>query len=501
MTNPPAWVASEACAQGRRTHRRVLMACAAVLAIYLVLGSMTVWMCRLTGDEGWYTLAALQLLQGRMLYRDFLFTQPPAMPHLYAGWLALTGPSLVAARTLSCVLGFATVALTMSAAQRKAGYLAALIAGLLLVGNLSFMFDVCSVKTQALTVCLSALSLWATSHERTHWGLPLALLAAAALVLTRLSMLPVLAMLGVYAWQTGVRPAWIAGAFTLVVVTLLRYPLQNLWFGMVDFHSAWYGDPHWRFDRFCSVLNGFMGNQWPIMLAATSAAGLWFGRQRIGSGFSADLARRIPWLGLLLACYALTSAIHLFRAVAYPIHQTSNIVFVVMFAACIWARFLEHRPRARRLSFALLGLTLALGWRTQEYVVHADGAGGLGKLAEVSQLLRNIAPARGLLWTLSSELAVETGLPLLPGWELSEFSWFPQLSETRARALHVTNRAMLLRDLSAARPTLICLTQRHLRLLGPLVESEIVARYRLHASFERYGQFFEPLLVFIRDER
>ena len=50
--------------------------------VFLVLAS--VWLGGLNQDEGWYLYAANLVAEGKMLYRDFFYTQGPLLPIIYS---------------------------------------------------------------------------------------------------------------------------------------------------------------------------------------------------------------------------------------------------------------------------------------------------------------------------------------------------------------------------------------------------------------------------------
>jgi hypothetical protein len=56
-----------------------------VLAVGLsiLLGAANLFLGSLNQDEGWYLYAAKQITEGKVLYRDFMFTQGPALPYIY----------------------------------------------------------------------------------------------------------------------------------------------------------------------------------------------------------------------------------------------------------------------------------------------------------------------------------------------------------------------------------------------------------------------------------
>lgn len=59
------------------------------------------------GDEGYYLLAARLVGETRTLYSDFLYTQMPLLPYVYALWFKLFSVSWLAARGLSIALAIA----------------------------------------------------------------------------------------------------------------------------------------------------------------------------------------------------------------------------------------------------------------------------------------------------------------------------------------------------------------------------------------------------------
>jgi hypothetical protein len=71
-------------------------------------------------DDGWYLHPTLRMLGGEILYRDIWTFYSPLEHHLFAALLAITGPSLLAARTAWVVLLVAGVAATYGVARRLA---------------------------------------------------------------------------------------------------------------------------------------------------------------------------------------------------------------------------------------------------------------------------------------------------------------------------------------------------------------------------------------------
>ncbi len=71
-------------------------------------------------DDGWWFQAVLRMRAGEILYRDIWTFYAPGIDHVIAWLFALTGPSLLAVRTLFALLIVATVAMSYRLARRFA---------------------------------------------------------------------------------------------------------------------------------------------------------------------------------------------------------------------------------------------------------------------------------------------------------------------------------------------------------------------------------------------
>ena len=128
-----------------------------VLAVFAfaVLGAAAVWLGGLNQDEGWYLYAANMVAEGKVLYRDFFYTQGPEMPSFYRAFTWVWGAwGLLGARVFTLALGFAGIVVAAALARRlapegrKGGV--ALVTFLLLGCNLYHLYYVAIPKTYAL---------------------------------------------------------------------------------------------------------------------------------------------------------------------------------------------------------------------------------------------------------------------------------------------------------------------------------------------------------------
>ena len=132
---------------------------ALALFAFAVLGAAAVWLGGLNQDEGWYLYAANLAAEGKMLYRDFFFTQGPVMPTIYDGFTWVWQKwGLLGARTFTLTLGFAGICfatgLARSLAPEGCKGEASLIAFMLLGCNLYHLYYMAIPKTYALASLL-----------------------------------------------------------------------------------------------------------------------------------------------------------------------------------------------------------------------------------------------------------------------------------------------------------------------------------------------------------
>jgi hypothetical protein len=178
-------------------------------------------------------------------------------------------------------------------------------------------------------------------------------------------------------------------------------------------------------------MKGFVANQLPVLVAGLSAFGLliiW--RWRKTGLASSPWASEVRLLALLAASYLSTTLLHATRTATYPTYQTSNVLFVVVFAGIVLGRQARSSRRMQATLMVLAVLIGLAGMPWQEYVVNVQGVGALGKVAEATAQLNLPPRGNGSILTLSPELAVSTRLRLIPGYEMGAFSYFPSLDRT-----------------------------------------------------------------------
>ncbi len=484
--------------------RGSVVAVVAVTVVFVLSGAVHIAAARLNGDEGWYALAAVNLLHGKALYRDVLFTQGPFAAYLEALWFAVFGAGIAQARGLALTLGVVTVALSCTTVTRRAGTLAGVLNGMLIVGNLALTYDLCTARTYPLTLALEAIAILAAASLDAPAGVPVLLLSSVAMVFTRLSMLPVplcAVVLALHRAPTRRTLGWIAATLLATAVLVFSlHPDDRFWFDVLGFHREYYGFVPWRASNvYRYFIRGVVADQAAILVLFTSATVLFALRRRVNSPLTADLQALTPWLLFCLTAWVSTTAIHLSRPVAFPVFQASNVLFATVFVSVVGSRWAARTPDGTLAALAIVLPLTVFTMPFQDDVLHVGGDTGPGRLDDVSAYVRALGHGHGTVFTLAPEITVDTHLQGLPGWEMGEFSWFPRMTIPRARRLHAATPGTLAMDLTARRPDIVCLTDRGIHLLHDTPAMDTLQRtYVLRRSFPRYGQFDENLYVLQR---
>ena len=129
-------------------------------------------------DEGIFAAVGQRLLQGHSLYRDAWDNKPPLVFHLYAGVLAITGPSMVALRLVGALWSGMAAAGVVVLGRRLLGRRAGLGAGLLAALLLAQPIIEANLTLTELLAAAPAVWAWALLVR----GRPRSAFAAGALV-------------------------------------------------------------------------------------------------------------------------------------------------------------------------------------------------------------------------------------------------------------------------------------------------------------------------------
>ena len=394
---------------------------ALALAACAILSAAAVWMGGLNQDEGWYLYAASLVAEGQVPYRDFAFTQGPALPFVYSAfaWTWRVG-GLLGARVFTLALGLGGVLLAMWLARRLVADdrkdAAALVVFFLLATNLYHLYYLAIPKTYALAGLFTVAGFCLLSLSRAR--------AAAAL-------------------GAGLCLACAAGTRISLGATL---PVAGLWL---------LGGRRWKtLALFC--LGGFGGlalAYGPFLLDARAREGLLAAQayHAARGGFDlmwtvGSLSRLVRWylpvfllLGLggfrrarlLLAAFLAVFAVQMLAPFPYEDYQVPVMALLAIFAA---VNFVSQAtcpaPRALLLTLGLsfataFGSPLLEKWSTNgqdRFWSRKKEKTELAQLRDVAQEIEALDPGGKTLLTQDLYLAIETRRKVPRGLEMGPFA-------------------------------------------------------------------------------
>lgn len=419
---------------------------------FVVLAAFAVWFGGLNQDEGWYLYAAQLVGEGKMLYRDFAFTQGPLLPKFYSSfaWVWANGRGLLGARIFTMGLGLVGVLLAAGLARRladrRSAIAACLVAFLLLGCNLYHLYYTAIPKTYALAqlwvmIGFFLLAAGLIGQRRAFLiGAGLALGFAAG---TRLSLGILLVVCGVGLLvqfkRQGGSFLWfgLGGALALALVYgpfLLDAGARGGLFAAQRYHLARGG-----FDAVFTVGSLSRLVRWYLPIFVVLGIGLASCRPALSTD---DEEQAVPastrnfLLWLMGIGFLAVFAVQMMAPYPYEDYQVPVMGLLAVVAAVLAAKVNVAVLLALGLSWGCsFGSPLLEKWMTNgqdRFWALKKEKSELAQLRDAAQLIEALDPGGKTLFTQDTYLAVETGRKVPEGLEMGPFSI---LSDAEWRAL------------------------------------------------------------------
>lgn len=484
-----------------------------------MLSAASVWLGGLNQDEGWYLYAANLVHEGRMLYRDFFYTQGPEMPRLYSRfvWVWAYG-GLLGARLFTLALGLLGIAFAALTARRLApkgqGNAAALVVAFLLGCNLYHLYYLTIPKAYALAslyVSMGFLLLSRAADEKTSVRAQAVFAALAGLSLalsagTRISLGALLAVAGIALLLARRWPAlagFCVGGFGGLAFAYGPYLLEaGARAGLVaaqQYHAARGGfDPVWVVGSLSRLVRWYL----PLFIVlGLGVAGRLFDGRSKGSR-----AERLV-LDVLLWGFLSVFAVQILAPFPYEDYQVPVMALLAVYAVVTLfsSARLEARPSGHALvlvfglSYATaFGSPLLERWMTNgqdRFWSLKKEKPELAQLRDAAKRIEALDPGGKTLLTQDLYLAIETNRKVPKGLEMGPFS---MLTDDEWRTL-----------LTVTAPTdcrVAALSAYTFAIAPPVCDERPVAQqmdywdllkknYEMVGREEAFGQGATPLLI------
>jgi len=527
------------------------------VALSLLLCAANFFLGSLNQDEGWYLYAAKQITQGQVLYRDFMFTQGPALPYVYGVFFPVVEKLGVAGgRLITALFGLAAAgcaawlaARSVSSKHRKLAALCALI----LVGvNVYQSYFTVIVKTYALCAFFLTAGFVALSYTNSRRGASAAfwggfLLALAAC--TRLSsgiVLPVAGLWLLWNRKKVSSLSWIAfgvgGSFILLPGLGLFFLLapENTEFALFGYHA---GREPGSLMQLIALKAGFISRFVQAYFVFSAGLVLTFALKRLHwpvseRGFEEMTldsrpkliellreanAERSPFarsfISLLWFAGALITLVHLLAPFPYDDYQ---VIIYPLLAAALAVTLAPHCPERQQLRavFAVLLICTAASFSSplnQEWMIRGRDRiwwkfkemPDLEVLQKAGAEIREKNGKDGLLLTQDTYLAIEANARVPHGMEMGPFCYYPDMSRDRAEKLNLLNKEMLIEMLAQAPAPIAAFSGYGLTIRSPEIaelssedwkklRAALETFYRKTAEIPNFGQAYTPLEIFER---
>ena len=488
--------------------------------LVLVVAGLALWWGSVNQDEGWYLYAAQMVRDGRMPYRDFFFTQGPALPIVYSALAPIWGPEsplhgLLGGRVVTLVIGMlATLAACALArrlvtpAQRSAAGLAVFA---LLAGNIYHVYFTTIPKTYALGslflvngFLLLAVGLGLGRDAAPTLGRRIAACVASGMALafasgTRISLILVLPVVGCFllarfrAWRWAFLWFGLGGLIGLFLTYGFFALDPSSRAGLLaaqQYHAARGGfDPFFAIGAVSRLVRGYAA------LAAVLFSGLLV-RKGLNGLEDEDEAKGFDGAGnflwMLGLSFGLVFILQLSAPFPYDDYQVPLMGLLTVLIV-VWVLRRGVSP-IRQAGFAVLaaGMVSASSPMLQQWTVygqdrfwsHPKERTELSKLRFMAEEINLLDPGGSTLLTQDLYLAVEAGRKVPAGLEMGPFSYFPDLSSDAARARHVMNTEMLEKLLAAAPANVAAFSGYAFAIAAPKCDE---------VPFDRQKRFFRIL--------
>lgn len=490
-------------------HRRWLTPQALTwLVVGLLVAQLAYWIVfRLVNlDEGWYLWAGKEVYQGCLLYRDFAYTQTPLLPYVYGPVQLLFGNGLYVGRIVTALFGLAAALLSVATARRLAGPWAGLFTLLILATTLLAVTAFSFTATYGLAAALLAAAFYLAL--RLAPGTQRIVLVAVVLALAvavRLATVVVFLPLGLYVILTSPRRGRaaleFAGAAALALALLLGPFLlasgDVMLYDILGFHTD-RTTPQWQQVAVLQKLGETLRDL-PVLVVSYLASVVALAGALVRGGRAAwriygfEVAAAAAILLLFLA--------HFIPRTTMSYYNTLQAPLVAVLAGAWLARLLR---RSRWAALVLLALLLAAQALTQPGAVRSYGLNTwpqsqVETVRQAAQTLRNFVPPGGEVLTFDLHLALEAGLDVPDGFEMSIFSYRPTWSDEQAQRYRVINNAGLLAALEAGADA-VALTRFEQDLLYGERDALFAAlrrNYRLASRVPRFGPLRDDLDLYL----
>jgi hypothetical protein len=399
-----------------------------IIIVYAPIAWYLIHNGEFNADEGFYCLVARKAMEGRVPYKDFAYTQMPLLPYVNGAAMKIFGFGFLQQRTINAFWGLLTLAtvfyIGLRLGDKKVGFMAAWMT----CTSLFWVHYVCMGKTYAAAGLFLMLAMLGISLPRPYYKKALVFSAAGILAVgCRLTVAPAVFVLGVFlllqaktAKDKIIGVVWPVFTGVILLLPFLLADSENFIFWNIRYHLATtFNRKGWpTFTEHLRLAPGVL----LIMAAGIILIISKIKRFKIQelSALAASAAGIFTQLGLKSS---------------YGENSAPFVPLGAMGAAIILSKW-EHF-KERYFVILLLSVLMWLGARPT-IDKHTPEA-----LFNTAKFVKAHTDPGSSLLTCFPIVAIESQREVLDGLEMGTFSLTSEMSEAKARRLHIVTPGML----------------------------------------------------------
>jgi len=481
-----------------------------LISIYSALGIFYIFFGGMNNDEGWYLYASKLVYAGKIPYIEFSYTQPPLLPYIYGIPQLLFGQSLYVGRLTSLFFGVMTCIFTVKIAEKFGGKIGATITLALICFNPFTAYFFTIVKTYALTAFLMILSLYflfGNSNVENPVRSMLSIFFMCLALGVRLSVLPAVFLLLLYILyieRNNIRTIVLSAGTGLITCGLLFIPflISNkdlLMFNLVGYHLGRAGDMS-LFEIFINKISVFFGivDMFFVILVLMFVGLILHSYRKY---FVSNAKHYLLYL-IVLSVFAL----HFIQRPTYTEYQVILVPLASILAGYGFSEIYNNsKDNFVKNSLSLMIIFMILLTPLAQGPVGADLSGNKRPIQEIEEManyIKNHTPEDGKLLIFSTYAAVQANREVLPGFEMSLFSYYPDWSNDKTETYRVINKHLLNQYIESKSASAILLTSYEVERLqiGNDTVRLIEENYYLAKSMQNWGQWRDTAYLYLPKE-
>ena len=413
------------------------------LVFFIFYSVYSIFFGHIAMEEAAYTYAAKLVREGKVPYTDFFYPQAPLLPYLYAAFQFAVGDSLILNRFISLFFSALTFFLIYKIAKNKNGLTASLIALSLFVSNVFTLTRYTAVLIYASTSFFIILSVFFATKKKTILNIFFSLLAMAAGVAIRISVLPAFIILAFYFFfknKGGLRKIFVvaASAVTILIFFLpfIIADFDRFYFDIITYQintTKYYtifediSAFRWNLGK-TLLVSGLIENFFSAIITAGALIIYYFiilvNKRKHLKEFFKNYHFEILLILLILSLFA----VHLAPNRPYTAYFTIIVPLCAVFFGISFSKILNQIQnkgvKKGLISFFIFIIIISPIMVSERTILNVNP---FKTVAEASDFIKKNTPEGSKVLTLSVLPALSSNRELLPFTERGNYLYFPRL--------------------------------------------------------------------------